>query len=97
MKTYQVILGGRGAELYLHSITEEKKQLLNWSNINLKQHFAYRDRYNVVENIPNSIFKFSVVRNPFSRTYSYYLHFNKINRTTIDFYSFLNFCILSLN
>lgn len=28
MKTYKVILGGRGAELYIHTINEEKKQLL---------------------------------------------------------------------
>lgn len=36
-------------------------------------------------------FKFTVVRNPFRRTYSYYKHFNKMNNSNYLFLDFLNF------
>lgn len=36
-------------------------------------------------------YKFSVVRNPFRRTFSYYKHFNKINGTNYKFKEFLHF------
>lgn len=40
--------------------------------------------------IDNTVFKFSVVRNPFSRTYSYYHHFKRINEVEMSFLEFLN-------
>ena len=36
-------------------------------------------------------YKFSVVRNPFRRTFSYYKHFNRINGTNYKFEEFLHF------
>ena len=39
----------------------------------------------------SNAFKFTVVRNPFRRTFSYYKHFNKINETEYEFKEFLNF------
>lgn len=36
-------------------------------------------------------YKFTVVRNPFRRTYSYYMHFNKINNSNYSFSEFIDF------
>lgn len=40
--------------------------------------------------IDDDVFSFTVVRNPFTRTYSYYHHYKKINNSQITFYDFLN-------
>lgn len=45
-------------------------------------------------NITSDIFKFSVVRNPYTRTYSYYNHFLKINEIGNDSLSFKDFLLL---
>jgi hypothetical protein len=41
-------------------------------------------------NIDDKVFSFSVVRNPYTRTYSCYKQFNKANRTDISFITYLN-------
>lgn len=38
--------------------------------------------------LPEDVFKFSIVRNPYTRTFSYYKHFQKINNVNISFYDF---------
>ncbi len=40
-------------------------------------------------NIANA-YKFAIVRNPYRRTFSYYKHFNKVNRTEYTFEKFLD-------
>lgn len=40
--------------------------------------------------IDDKVFSFSVVRNPYTRTYSCYKQFNKSNRTDISFMTYLN-------
>ena len=40
--------------------------------------------------IDDKVFSFSVVRNPYTRTYSCYKQFNKANRTDISFTTYLN-------
>ena len=40
--------------------------------------------------IDDKVFSFSVVRNPYTRTYSCYKQFNKANRTDISFITYLN-------
>jgi hypothetical protein len=40
--------------------------------------------------IDEKVFSFSVVRNPYTRTYSCYKQFNKANRTDISFITYLN-------
>lgn len=40
--------------------------------------------------IPEDTFVFSVVRNPFTRTYSYYNHFKRINQVELSFKEFLH-------
>lgn len=41
-------------------------------------------------NINETIFSFSVVRNPYTRTYSCFKQFNKANKTSISFIEYLN-------
>jgi len=41
-------------------------------------------------NIDSSIFSFSVVRNPYTRTYSCFKEFNRTNKTEISFSKYLN-------
>ena len=38
--------------------------------------------------IPEDTYKFSVVRNPYTRNFSYYKHFKRINRIELSFYDF---------
>lgn len=50
------------------------------------------DPYHVLKQnniIPPETFKFSIVRNPFTRAYSYYDHFRRWNRSSISFKNFL--------
>lgn len=51
------------------------------------------DPYHVIKQnniIPSDTFKFSVVRNPFTRAYSYYHHFRRFNTSSISFKNFLS-------
>lgn len=73
------------------SITKalDQTDLLNWKKDKLHSHkdfITVRD----TENIPEDTFKFSVVRDPFTRTYSYFKHFNKINKVNLSLNDFLN-------
>lgn len=43
------------------------------------------------ENDLRRCFKFTIVRNPYSRAYSHYRHFNRINSTSHTFLEFLHF------
>ena len=55
-------------------------------------YFKNHDPYFVLEEnnyIPSETFVFSVVRNPFTRAYSYYNHFKRINGAKITFNEFL--------
>lgn len=66
------------------------KKLNNWKYTIYSKH----DPLFILQNNNNNIltsFKFTVVRNPFRRTYSYYKHFNKINNFNYSYLDFLNF------
>lgn len=67
----------------------DKTNLLNWKKDKLHNHknfITVRD----TESITKDTFKFSVVRDPFTRAYSYFKHFNKINTLNLSFDNFLN-------
>ena len=68
----------------------KNSKVFDWTDKDLKKHYAYRDANFLLGFIPEDIFKFTVVRNPFTRAYSYYKHFNKINNTNFKFKDFLN-------
>ena len=40
-------------------------------------------------------FKFTVVRNPYTRAYSYYIHFKRVNGVEVSFYDFLLYVKIS--
>jgi hypothetical protein len=59
-----------------------------------RQYPARHDPYHFMEkvnNITSDVFSFSVVRNPYTRTYSYYKHFNYQNQTNVSFVEFLGY------
>lgn len=62
----------------------------DWKRICPHRHDPYFSitKYN---KIPKNTYIFSVVRNPFTRTYSYFDHFKRINKCNISFLEFLNF------
>lgn len=64
-------------------------KLDNWTRGYPRHHDPYfylRDN----NEIDDKVFSFSVVRNPYTRTYSCYKQFNKANRTDISFMTYLN-------
>jgi hypothetical protein len=60
-----------------------------WKKGKIHMHYSY-DTAKVIENVPEDAFKFAVVRDPFTRAYSYYKHFNKINKINYTINDFLN-------
>lgn len=68
----------------------QKNNLDDWIRICQTRH----DPYFVLQNNNNinySTFTFSVVRNPYTRSYSYYHHFQKIYGTSLTFFEFLSY------
>jgi len=67
-----------------------RKGLDNWKRdlLNFKHHDSL---IQLLQNniIDDKVFKFSVVRNPYTRTYSYYHHFMKINSCSLTLNDFL--------
>lgn len=65
------------------------KNLDDWKREYPRHHdpYSYLSQANVID---DSVFSFSVVRNPYTRTYSCYKQFNKANRTDISFLTYLN-------
>lgn len=60
----------------------------------IRQYPARHDPYHFMEkinNISSDVFTFSVVRNPYTRAYSYYKHFNYQNQTNASFIEFLGY------
>ncbi len=60
----------------------------NWNRAWPRHHDPYfylKD----VNKIDENVFSFSVVRNPYTRTYSCYRQFNKVNKTDISFIKYL--------
>lgn len=60
----------------------------NWNRAWPRHHDPYsylKDANKIDENV----FSFSVVRNPYTRTYSCYKQFNKVNKTDISFIEYL--------
>jgi hypothetical protein len=62
------------------------------NNFNRGNFFGH-DPYFFLEknNVINNVFSFSIVRNPYSRAYSYYRHFNYQNQLNVSFEQFLEF------
>jgi hypothetical protein len=60
----------------------------NWNRAWPRHHDPY-SYLKEVNNIDDTVFSFSVVRNPYTRTYSCYRQFNKINKTNISFIEYL--------
>lgn len=69
--------------------TLESSSLLDWKKSKLHKHYSY-DTAQQIEFIPDNTFKFAVVRNPFTRTFSYLKHFNKYNNVNFSMNDFLN-------
>lgn len=67
----------------------DQTNLCHWKNEKTHSHYSY-DTAKSIENLQGNIFKFSVVRDPFTRTYSYFKHFNKINKVNYNMNDFLN-------
>ena len=60
----------------------------HWNYVEHAKHdplFLLERNNNIVD-----VYKFSVVRNPYRRTFSYYKHFNKVNHTEYTFGQFLD-------
>jgi hypothetical protein len=60
----------------------------------IRKYPARHDPYHFmqqVNNITPDVFSFSVVRNPYTRAYSYYKHFNYQNQLNVSFEVFLNY------
>jgi len=64
------------------------KDLDNWNRAWPRHHDPY-SYLKSVNKIDDNVFSFSVVRNPYTRTYSCYKQFNKVNKTTISFAEYL--------
>jgi hypothetical protein len=60
----------------------------NWNRAWPRHHdpYSYLKEANKID---ESVFSFSVVRNPYTRTYSCYKQFNKVNKTDISFIKYL--------
>lgn len=68
----------------------EENNMDSW----VRQYPARHDPYYFMEKVNNitpDVFTFSVVRNPYTRTYSYYKHFNYQNQTNASFIEFLQY------
>jgi hypothetical protein len=65
------------------------KGLDMWNRTSPRSHESYLSlkKNNVID---SSVFLFSVVRNPYTRTYSCFHQFNKTNKTNISFIEYLN-------
>jgi hypothetical protein len=66
----------------------DENGLDNWN----RQWPRHHDPYSYLKDankIDENIFSFSVVRNPYTRTYSCYKQFNKVNQTNISFVEYL--------
>ena len=61
----------------------------NWNRAWPRHHdpYSYLKEANKID---ESVFSFSVVRNPYTRTYSCYKQFNKVNKTDISFVKYLD-------
>jgi hypothetical protein len=66
-----------------------EKKLDNWNRAWPRHHdpYSYLKEVNIIE---HNVFSFSVVRNPYTRTYSCYKQYNKTNQTNISFAEYLN-------
>jgi hypothetical protein len=61
----------------------------NWNRAWPRHHdpYSYLKEANKID---ENVFSFSVVRNPYTRTYSCYKQFNKVNKTDISFVKYLD-------
>lgn len=67
----------------------KEKGLDNWKREWPRNHdpYSYLKEANLID---HKVFSFSVVRNPYTRTYSCYKQYNKTNQTTISFIEYLD-------
>ena len=66
----------------------DRKNLDSWKRKCKRSHESYLSLKSN-NNITNDVFLFSVVRNPYTRTYSCFHQFNKTNKTNISFIQYL--------
>lgn len=73
----------------ISKILQYDNSLDNWKREWPRHHdpFSYLEKANVID---DSVFSFTVVRNPYTRTYSCYQQYNKFNRTNISFSKYLS-------
>lgn len=76
--------GGTSIKSYLNT-----NQLDTWKRTNPVGHDPYF-QLEELNTITDNTFKFAVVRNPYTRTYSYYKHFNLQNDLDFSFKEFLD-------
>lgn len=67
----------------------DNSTLFDWKKDKIHKHYSYATAKEI-EFIPSDTFKFSIVRNPFTRTFSYFKHFNKYNNVNFSMNDFLN-------
>ena len=67
----------------------DDNKLDNWTRGYPRHHDPYF-YLKAKNNINDKVFSFSVVRNPYTRTYSCYRQFNKANKTDVSFMTYLN-------
>jgi hypothetical protein len=67
----------------------DDNKLDNWTRGYPRHHDPYF-YLKANNNINDKVFSFSVVRNPYTRTYSCYRQFNKANKTDVSFMTYLN-------
>lgn len=68
----------------------KNKGLDNWQRFTTNNHDPY---HLLIQNnhIDDKVFKFTIVRNPYTRTYSYFKHFNIHNNLNFSFKQFLEY------
>jgi len=73
LKTYKVILGGRGAELYIHPINEEKKQLLKEMDVENENVVVDFDKLSEVLGVDNWDYTEEIYLGPYDNPSAYHI------------------------
>lgn len=73
LKTYKVILGGRGAELYIHPINEEKKQLLKEMDVENDNVLVDFDKLSEVLGVENWDYTDEIYSGPYDNPSAYHI------------------------
>jgi len=73
MKTYKVILSGRGAEVYIHNINQNQKEQLQEMNIEDRDVVVDWDKLNEILGVENWDYSEYVYSGPYDNPISYHI------------------------